>query len=390
MIGYKVRPRTKAVMTTNHLFELHQHGQSVWMDNLSRDIIQSGQLADMVKTQGIRGITSNPAIFEKAIAGNAIYDSAIAEGIAARKSVPEIYESLVFEDIQNAADILRDVFEASEGKDGFVSIEVSPYLANDTEGTIFESIRFWTALNRPNVMIKIPGTDAGFGAVEQVISLGIPVNVTLLFSGSDYEKTVWAYMRGLERRAAKGENLKIASVASFFLSRIDSKIDDRLDARIKGAISEAERENLASFKGKVAIANAKLAYQRFKQFLQSERWQALKAKGAIEQRLLWASTGTKNPAYSDVMYVDHLVGDNTVNTMPPETIFACLDHCVIDDRLEMDVEVAEKVIADVTAIGIDLDQIMLELQIEGVDKFVKPFTALINSLSHKVRQLTPA
>jgi transaldolase len=377
-------------MTTNHLFELYQHGQSVWMDNLSRDLIQSGQLADMVKNKGVRGLTSNPAIFEKAIAGNAIYDSAIAAGIKTHKSVNEIYESLVFEDIQRAADILRAVFDASDGKDGYVSIEVSPYLANDTEGTIAEAKRFWATLDRPNIMIKIPGTEAGFSAVEQVISAGIPVNITLLFSEDDYEKSAWAYIRGLEARAAKGENLDVASVSSFFVSRIDLKVDDRLEARIKGAISQAERENLASFKGKVAIASAKLAYQKFKQILTSDRWQALKAKGAIEQRLLWASTSTKNPAYSDVMYVDQLVGTNTVNTMPPETILACLDHCNVSDRIEMEMEVAQQVIADVIAIGIDLDHIMLELQIEGVDKFVKPFAALINSIASKVRQLTPA
>lgn len=360
------------------------------MDNLSRNIIQSGQLADMVMTQGIRGITSNPAIFENAIAGNAIYDRAIEAGIKARKSVLEIYESLVFEDIQNAADILRGVFDSSAGKDGYVSIEVSPYLANDTEGTIAEAMRFWSVLNRPNIMIEIPGTDAGFRAVERVVSEGIPVNVTLLFSIADYEKTAWAYIRGLETRAAKGESINIASVASFFLSRIDSKIDDRLDARIKGAISDAERKNLASFKGKVAIANAKLAYQKYKEILTSDRWQALKAKGATEQRLLWASTSNKNPDYSDVMYVDNLVGANTVNTMPPETIFACLDRCDIEDRIEIDLEVAKQVIANVTAIGIDIEQIMLELQIEGVDKYVKPFTSLINSLASKIRQLTPA
>ncbi|MEE3716444.1 transaldolase [Tumidithrix elongata RA019] len=377
-------------MTTNHLTEIHKYGQSVWMDNLSRDAIQSGQLADMVKTKGIRGITSNPAIFENAIAGNAIYDPAIAKGIKARKSVQEIYESLVFEDIQNAADILREVFDASAGKDGYVSIEVSPYLANDTEGTIDEAMRFWTALDRPNIMIKIPGTDAGFSAVEQVIRAGIPVNITLLFSIADYEKTAWAYIRALETRAAQGEHVKIASVASFFLSRIDRKIDDRLDARIKGAISDAERKNLESFKGKVAITNAKLAYQRFKEILTSDRWQALKAKGAMEQRLLWASTSTINPTYSDVMYVDNLVGTNTVNTMPPETIFACLDHCDVDDRIEIDLDVAKQVIANVTAIGIDIEQIMFELQIEGVDKFVKPFASLMNSLASKIRQLTPA
>jgi transaldolase len=378
-------------MTTNHLIELHEHGQSVWMDNLSRDIIQSGQLAEMVKNQGIRGITSNPAIFEKAIAGNAIYDSAISKGIEEGKSIVNIYESLVFTDIQSAADILKPVFDQSQGADGYVSIEVSPNLAHFTDGTVEEALRFWEALQRPNIMIKIPGTNEGFAAIARVISEGIPVNVTLLFSVSDYEKTTWAFIEGLETRAAKGEDIShIASVASFFLSRIDSKIDDLLDTKIKATTDESEIAKLTAIKGKVAIANAKIAYQKYKEIYAGDRWQALKAKGAKEQRLLWASTSTKNPSYSDVMYVDNLVGENTVNTMPPETIAACIDHCDIEDRIEMDIDAAFKVIDQVKAVGLDLNQIMMELQTEGVDKFVKPFTSLMASLETKVKQLTPA
>ncbi len=378
-------------MTTNHLLELHEHGQSVWMDNLSRDIIQSGQLAEMVQNQGIRGITSNPAIFEKAIAGNAIYDSAIATGIKSGKSINDIYEDLVFADIQGAADILKPVFDESNGEDGYVSIEVSPNLAQDTEGTIAEALRFWQTLNRPNIMIKIPGTDAGFGAIAKVIAEGIPVNVTLLFSVSDYEKTTWAFIEGLEARVAKGGDIsQIASVASFFLSRIDSKIDDLLDAIIKTTTDAEEIAKLSAIKGKVAIANAKIAYQKYKEIYASDRWQALKAKGAKEQRLLWASTSTKNPTYSDVMYVDNLVGLNTVNTMPPETIAACIDHCDIENRIEMDIDAAYSVIEQVKAVGLNLDQIMVELQTEGVDKFVKPFASLMASLATKVKQLTPA
>ncbi|AFY73055.1 transaldolase [Synechococcus sp. PCC 7502] len=378
-------------MTTNHLLELHEHGQSVWMDNLSRDIIQSGQLAEMVQTQGIRGITSNPAIFEKAIAGNAIYDSAIRAGIETGKSINDIYESLVFEDIQNAADILKPVFVESKGEDGYVSIEVSPNLAHDTAGTIAEALRFWNTLKRPNIMIKIPGTDAGFGAIAKVIAEGIPVNVTLLFSVSDYEKTAWAFIEGLEARVSAGGDIsQIASVASFFLSRIDSKIDALLDAKIKATTDESEIFKLSAIKGKVAIANAKIAYQKYKEIYAGDRWQALKAKGAKEQRLLWASTSTKNPTYSDVMYVDNLVGENTVNTMPPETIAACIDHCDIEDRIEIDIDAAYKVIDQVKAVGLDLDQIMMELQTEGVDKFVKPFASLIASLETKVNQLTAA
>jgi transaldolase len=360
------------------------------MDNLSRDIIVSGKLAEMVQNQGIRGITSNPAIFEKAIAGNAIYDESISAGIKVGKSVPEIYESLAFADIQSAADMLRPVYEESQGVDGYVSIEVSPHLANDTEGTIAEARRFWQTIDRPNVMIKIPGTKAGFPAVEQVISEGIPVNVTLLFSVSDYEQTALAYLRGLAARDSKEESVKVASVASFFLSRIDTKIDARLDAQIAATNSEEEKAKLTALKGKVAIANAKLAYQKYKAIYDTPAWQALKAKGALEQRLLWASTSTKNPAYSDVMYVDNLVGPNTVNTMPPETILACADHCDVADRIEIGLDEAEQVIQTLASIGIDLDQVMAELQMEGIDKFIKPFVSLMKSLETKVQQLTAA
>jgi transaldolase len=378
-------------MTTNHLLELHEHGQSVWMDNLSRNIIVSGELATMVASQGIRGITSNPAIFEKSIAGNAIYDQSILAAAKEGKSVVEIYETLAFQDIKDAADILRPVFDSSNGEDGYVSIEVSPNLAEDTEGTIAEALRFWKVLDRPNIMIKIPGTAAGFPAVEKVIGAGIPVNVTLLFSVADYEACASAFVKGLESRVAKGATIgAIASVASFFLSRIDSKIDDRLDAKIKLTSDPSEIELLTSIKGKVAIANAKVAYQKYKEIYASDRWKALKVAGAKEQRLLWASTSTKNPAYSDVMYVDNLVGANTVNTMPPETIAACIDHCDIEDRIEINLDDANLVLANLAKVGIDLDQVMIELQTEGVDKFVKPFASLMNSLQNKVSQLIPA
>lgn len=378
-------------MTTNHLLELHEHGQSVWMDNLSRNIIQSGELASLVAHQGIRGITSNPAIFEKSIAGNAIYDQSILEAARAGKSITEIYETLAFSDIQAAADILRPVFDASKGEDGYVSIEVSPNLAHDTNGTVAEALRFWHTLDRPNVMIKIPGTAAGFVAVEQVIEAGIPVNVTLLFAVADYEACAWSFIRGLESRLAKGASINaIASVASFFLSRIDTKIDQLLDQHIKVTDDAHQVELLQSLKGKVAIANAKVAYQKYKEIYASDRWQTLKAAGAKEQRLLWASTSTKNPNYSDVMYVDNLVGANTVNTMPPETIAACIDHCDVEDRIEIDLDQANLVLGNLAQVGINLDQVMVDLQKEGIDKFVQPFASLMASLSNKVEQLLSA
>ncbi len=374
----------------NHLHELFEHGQSVWMDNLSRDILVSGELASAIASGNIRGITSNPAIFEKAIAGNAIYDEAIAEAVRAGKDVQGVYETLAFADIQAAADLLRPVYESSNGVDGYVSIEVSPNLANDTAGTIAEAQRFWQTLDRPNVMIKIPGTAAGFPAIEATIAAGIPVNVTLLFSVADYEQTAQAYIRGLQTRAAQGQSVKVASVASFFLSRIDTKIDARLQALAAEATQADQKAKLEALMGKAAIANAKMAYQRYKEIYRTEAWQALAAKGALEQRLLWASTSTKNPAYSDVMYVDNLVGGNTVNTMPPETIDACIDHCDVRDRLEADLDQAQQVLADLTELGIDLDSVMQELQSEGIEKFVKPFASLMQSLAAKMASLQPS
>jgi len=379
-------------MVTNHLLEIENLGQSIWMDNLSRNIIESGELKSMIGKKGIRGITSNPAIFEKAIAGNAIYDADIEAGISAGKSVIEIYESLVFKDIRDACDIFMPVYEETKGLDGYISIEVPPTIAKDTESTISEAIRYYTAIGRENLMIKIPGTPEGLPAVTRVISEGINVNVTLLFSVESYINTAWAYIEGLEARAAKGEDIdKIASVASFFLSRIDSNIDGLIDEKLKKVTDETVKAKLEAVKGKVAIANAKIAYQEYKKIIQSDRWKALSAKGAKEQRLLWASTSTKNPAYSDVMYVDELIGPNTVNTLPPPTIDACADHCDVDNRVETNIEVTKEVMENLKDpdININIDQVMEQLLVEGIDKFIKPFTSLINSLEEKVKKLTP-
>jgi transaldolase len=380
------------IMTVNHLLEIEDLGQSIWMDNLSRNIIESGELKNLIVEKGIRGITSNPAIFEKAIAGNAIYDADIEAGIKAGKSVLEIYESLAFKDIQDACDIFKPVYEQTNGLDGYISIEVPPTIAQDTESTINEAIRYYKAIGRENLMIKIPGTPEGLPAVTKVISEGISVNVTLLFSVESYVNTFWAYIEGLEARAAKGEDIsKIASVASFFLSRIDSKIDDLIDAKIESATDEAVKAKLDAVKGKVAIANAKVAYQEYKKIIQGDRWKALSAKGASVQRLLWASTSTKNPAYSDVMYVDELIGANTVNTLPPNTIDACADHCDVENRVESKLEEAYKLMESLkdSDVDINIDQVMDELLAEGIDKFVKPFTSLLGSLEDKVKRLAP-
>lgn len=379
-------------MTNNHLLEIENFGQSIWMDNLSRNIIESGELKSMIAQKGIRGITSNPAIFEKAIAGNAIYDADIEAGISAGKSVIEIYESLVFKDIRDACDIFMPVYEQTNGLDGYISIEVPPTIAKDTESTISEAIRYYTAISRQNLMIKIPGTPEGLPAVTRVISEGINVNVTLLFSVESYVNTAWAYIEGLEARIAKGEDIsKIASVASFFLSRIDSKIDGTIDNKLKNVTNETVKAKLENVKGKVAIANAKIAYQEYKKIRQSDRYLALSAKGAKMQRLLWASTSTKNPAYSDVMYIDELIGPDTVNTLPPQTIDACADHCHVDNRVETNIEGANQLMASLkdADVDININQVMDELLAEGIDKFIKPFTSLINSLEEKVKKLAP-
>jgi len=368
-----------------------EYGQSVWMDNLSRDIIRSGELKRLTEERGIHGITSNPTIFEKAIAGNQIYDADIEAGSKAGKSVQAIYESLVFEDIREACDTLRPIYDETNGLDGYVSIEVPPTIAQDTESTISEARRYYQAIGRENVMIKIPGTSEGLPAVEAAIRDGININVTLLFSVQSYVDTAWAYIRGLEKRVEDGNDIgKIASVASFFLSRIDVKIDKMIDEKVKGEDEEATKAKLEAIKGKVAIANAKVAYQEFKKIFSSDRWKALEAKGAHLQRLLWASTGAKNPDYSDVMYVDELIGNNTVNTMPPETIEACTDHCHPGDRIETNVDEAYQLMETLKdpEVNIDLDQVMAELLEEGIDKFVKPYESLLSSLENKVKQLT--
>lgn len=372
--------------TESPILKIKEYGQSIWLDNLSRDAIQSGELKEMIASRNVHGVTSNPAIFEKAIAGNKIYDADIAAN--ADKPVIEIYESLVFEDIRNACDILRPVYEETNGLDGYVSIEVPPNLARDPEKTLAEAKRYFAAINRPNVMIKIPGTPEGLPAIENAIAAGINVNITLLFSVDSYVETFWAYIRGLEKRVAAGQDVsKIGSVASFFISRIDHVIDAKLEQLIANTSDTALQEKMRGLKGKIAIANAKIAYQEYKKIIQSDRWKALSAKGAQVQRLLWASTSTKNPEYSDVLYVNELIGPNTVNTMPPSTIEACADHCEIANRIESNLEEAYQAIATLPEIGINLNQIMADLLEDGIDKFIKPFDALLASLEAKVKQL---
>lgn len=367
----------------NPLLQLVECGQSYWMDNLTRGMIRSGALKKRVSEQGLRGITSNPAIFNKAISKSDDYDAQVQELIGEGRQVGEIYEELVVTDIQNACDLLRPVYEKSDGVDGFVSLEVSPYLAHDTEGTMNEVRRLFAKVNRPNVFIKIPGTQAGIPAIEQMLYEGVPVNITLLFSVERYEAVAEAYIRALQRRATDEKPVReVASVASFFLSRIDVLADQLLHHRLHNPKAE-------ELLGKTAVANAKLAYQSFKRIFSGERWEKLKKKGACVQRPLWASTSTKNPDYSDVLYVKPLIGPNTVNTMPEETIEAFADHgVVVENSVEADLAEARQVMDDLNQMGVDLRCITWQLENEGVQKFIDPFDELMKALKDKCQQFS--
>ena len=379
----------------NTIKQIREHGQSIWMDYLDRELIESGELRRKVEEDGIRGITSNPKIFSEAVMGRSHYDADIKAAAEANQSTQDIYEKLIFEDIQNACDILRPVYEESDRLDGYVSIELPPAMARDTDASIKEAQRYFDAVNRDNVLIKIPGTQEGIPAVRQAIAAGINVNITLLFSVERYEQAAWAYIEGLEERVEKGEPIDhIASVASFFLSRINVKVDQYLDERLKTIGTEhlSEEARLQELKGKVAIANAKVAYQKFQEILSSDRWRALAAKGARVQRVLWASTSTKNPDYSDVMYVDALIGPHTINTLPPKTIEATLDHAHPGpNRVEAEVDKAHAILQSLSApdIQIDLDQVMDELIEEGIQKFADPYDELMQVIEEKSKQLIP-
>ncbi|MEG3123762.1 transaldolase [Sphingomonas sp. GB1N7] len=361
------------------LNDLAARGQAVWLDFVDRKFLAEGGLQKLVDEDGLTGVTSNPSIFEKAMGHGDAYDSALADFDKAHPDASTMarYEHLAIQDIRTAADTLRPVYDRLNAKDGYVSLEVSPYLANDTDATIAEAAKLWAEVDRPNLMIKIPGTPAGVPAIAATIDAGINVNVTLLFSIDAYKAVAVAYTEGLEKRAARGEAIdRIASVASFFVSRIDSKIDDKIDAGTGGEAAKA-------LKGKVAIANAKLAYAWYEEFIASDRWQALAAKGAQVQRLLWASTGTKNPDYPDTLYLDTLIGKDTVNTVPPKTLDAFRDHGNVGDTLGADVEAARKVMADQESLGLDLKGVTDTLVEEGVASFSKAFDDLLGAIAAK-------
>ncbi len=354
------------------LQELAQLGQAIWLDYIRRSHTRSGALKKLV-AQGVRGMTSNPAIFEQAIAHSDDYDEAMQALAAEGKSAEEIYEALALEDIAEAADVLREVYDSTDGLDGYVSIEVSPTLANDTAGTVAEARRLYATLGRPNILIKVPATPAGVPAIETLIAEGINVNVTLIFSVGQYEAIAEAVIAGLEKRLAAGGDISgIASVASFFVSRVDSDVDAKLDD-----VGHPE------LKGKIAIANAKLAYARFREIFSGERWEKLAAAGARVQRPLWASTGTKNPDYPNTMYVDTLIGPNTVNTAPPKTLDAFLDHGTVASTLSDDLAQARADVAKLAELGIDLDAVTQNLLDVGVEKFVTPFGSLLDTIAQK-------
>ena len=369
----------------NPLQELLEYGQSYWLDNLTRGMIRSGELQRLVREEGLRGVTSNPAIFNKAISQGSDYDDQMSELIAAGRSVGDIYEELVVRDIQEACDALRPVWDESAGVDGYVSLEVSPYLAHDTDGTIEEARRLFAWVDRPNVLIKIPGTAAGVPAIEECIYRGVNVNITLLFSIESYEAIALAYIRGLERREADGLRVDdVASVASFFLSRIDSLADRLLGQRIApGRRAGPRPERLL---GEAAVANAKLAYRRFLDLTASERWRTLAAKGARPQRMLWASTSTKNPLYDDVRYVEPLIGPETVNTLPNSTIEAFADHGEVAGTITDGLEAAQRVLEDLAAVGIDFERITWQLEHDGVQAFIEPFDKLMVTIVERMRQ----
>src|SRR5712692_10528299 len=362
---------------SNPLVELAKVGQSVWYDQMERRLITTGRLKQMIEQDDRRGMTSNPTIFEKAIGGSEDYDAQLRQLAGQNKSRDEIYDELVLQDISSAADIFRPVHERCKGCDGFISIEVSPTLANDTQGTIAEAKRLFERLKRPNVMVKIPATPAGIPAIEESLFNGININITLLFSNDVYAQVMEAYLRGLERRVEKGQAIDhIRSVASFFVSRIDTQADKQIEEKLK---QSGDRE-LESLLGKIAIANAKLAYQQFKKVITSDRFKKLQAKGAHVQRPLWASTGTKNPKYSDVMYVESLIARDTINTLPPATYDAFRDHGKVRIAIEDDLDAAREVLRKFEAKGFSLTKITDQLTLDGVKSFEASFVSLMSVL----------
>lgn len=373
----------------DRLLALRDAGQSIWLDYIDRTLITSGQLERYIAEGWLTGETTNPTIFEKALAEGSAYDeqlSALPRGLSAA----EIFEQIEAEDVRAACDLFAGVYNSTDGMDGYVSIEVSPHLANDTDATVTEAHRLWELVGRPNVMVKVPGTEAGARAAQQLLADGINVNVTLLFALTAYERVIQAFMGGLEARARQGKPVtRVASVASFFVSRVDSEVDRRLEA-LAAAASDAERERILGLRGKAAIANAKLAYRLFCAELAGARWRALSGKGAKCQRPLWASTSTKNPEYRDVMYVEQLVGRNTVNTLPPQTIDAFRDHGEVSRSVADGLDDAQRTLAELEDLGISMKEVTDKLLVDGLVSFQKSFDQLTAGIERKLSSLVEA
>ena len=377
----------KSKATKNPLRQLLDYGQSMWLDYIRRDLFTTGKLKQLIDEDGLRGMTSNPSIFEKAIGESSLYDD-ILKSLAGRKDLDTTakFEQIAIRDIQDAADALRGVYEESKFRDGYVSLEVSPYLALKTQETIDEARRLWKAVKRDNVMIKVPGTAQGLPAIRQLIGEGLNINITLLFAQEVYEKVAEAYIAGLEEFAGRGGNLKkMASVASFFISRIDTLVDSKIEEKLKATTDTKQQALLKSLLGKVAIANGKLTYQRYQRIFSGPRWQALAAKGAQTQRVLWASTSTKNPNYRDVIYVEELIGPDTVNTMPPATIDAFRDHGKVRKSLTEDVAGAARVMDDLARGGISIKEVTDKLTQDGVKLFADAFDKLLAAVEKNTK-----
>jgi transaldolase/glucose-6-phosphate isomerase len=377
---------------TNPLRELGGAGQAVWLDYLHRKILEDGELVRLIEQDGVKGLTSNPSIFEKAIGDGDAYDARIqAELKRGDKAPTALFERIAIADIQAAADIFRPTFDRLGGKDGFVSLEVSPTLANDTAGTVAEARRLWGEVGRPNLMIKVPGTPAGVPAIRQLVGEGININVTLLFGVGAYLDVAEAHMAGLEAfKASGGEVSRVHGVASFFVSRIDTKIDGEIDARLKANPPTDAAVRLRRLRGRIAIANAKRAYQRYLELIDGPRWKPLAEAGAAPQRLLWASTGVKDPAYPDTLYVDSLIGPDTVDTVPPKTMDAFRDHGTVRATLADGVAEAEHDLAEAQGLGLDLEGVTKTLVVEGVAQFAKAFDDLLAAVASKSRQMAGA
>jgi transaldolase len=370
---------------SDRLQRLHDAGVSIWLDFIEREMLRNGDLQRRIDEESLTGMTSNPTIFEKALAEGNAYDDQIRTTSGDFTAV-ELFELIATTDVRDACDIFRGVYEKAKGTDGFVSIEVSPSAAHDLLGTISEAQRLWSTVDRANVMIKVPGTVEGAEATKQLIASGLNVNITLLFSLEAYRRIIEAYMAGLEERVAAGKDIaSIASVASFFVSRVDTEVDKRLDALSKSA--GGDKRQIDALRGKAAIANAKLAYRIFQQEFSSPRWKKLEAKGASVQRVLWASTSTKNPAYRDVMYVEDLIGPHTVNTMPPQTIDAFADHGVVNRTVDKNIDAAERVIAELAQLGISIEDVTNKLLVDGIASFQKSYDSLIAGLAKKTKAL---